>query len=197
MRNSDKEIILEKKKLRNYIQDKRAALSIKEREIKSKSAAEKFFSIKDYIKARNILICYPFRGEINTKIIIEDALNKGKKIILPRVDKNKLNLYFVSNLKDQLEKGAYGIMEPAPLLCKRARAADIDLAVIPGIGFDKNFNRLGYGGGFFDRLLPYLPKRVKKVALCFDIQVMPDIPVTRNDKKIDILITESKIYNSC
>jgi len=197
MRNSNKEIILEKKKLRNCIQDKRSALSIKEREIKSKAAAEKFFSTRNYIKAKNILIYYPFRSEINTKIIIEDALNKGKKIILPKVDKNKLNLYFVSNLKDQLEKGAYCIMEPAPLLCERARVTDIDLAVIPGIGFDKNFNRLGYGGGFFDRLFPYLPKRVKKVALCFDIQIMPDIPVTRNDKKIDILITESKIYNSC
>ncbi len=197
MRNNDKEIILEKKKLRKYIQDKRDALSIKEREIKSRAAAEKFFSTKDYIKARNILICYPFRSEINTKIIIEDALNKGKKIILPRVDKNKLNLYFVNNLKDKLGKGAYGIMEPDPLLCKRTKAADIDLAVTPGIGFDKNFNRLGYGGGFFDRLFPYLPKRAKKVALCFDIQVMPNIPVAKNDKKIDILITESKIYNSC
>lgn len=197
MRNSDKEIILEKKKLRKYIQDKRDALSIKEREIKSKAATEKFFSIKDYIKAKNILICYPFRSEINTKIIIEDALNKGKKIILPKVDKNKLNLYFVNNLKDQLEKGAYGIMEPTPPFCERARVTDIDLAVIPGIGFDKNFNRLGYGGGFFDRLFPYLPKRAKKMALCFDIQVMPKIPVAKNDRKIDILITESKIYNSC
>ena len=196
MKNKIEEINFEKKKLRKYIQRKRDSLSLKEREKKSKDAVEKFIRTKDYINSKNILIYYPFRSEIDTTIIIKDALSKNKKIILPKVDNNKLSLYFVNDISVQLEKGNYGILEPVPSLCRRAKVTDIDLAVIPGVGFDKNLNRLGYGGGFYDKLVPCLPDRVKKIALCFDIQVVLDIPTFKNDKKIDILITESTIYYS-
>ena len=175
-----------KKELRRYIQDKRDSLSLDERKKKSRVVAEKFIRIKDYINSKNILIYYPFRSEIDTTIIIKDALSKNKKVILPKVDNDKLSFYFVNDISAQLEKGAYGIMEPIPSLCKRAKIADIDLAVIPGVGFDKNLNRLGYGGGFYDKLLSHLPDKIKKIALCFDIQILPsNIPTSKNDKKIE------------
>jgi len=186
-----------KKELRRYIQDKRDNLSLKEREKRSKEAAKKFISTKYYIKAKSILIYYPFRSEIDTTIIIKDALSKDKKIILPKVDNNELSLYFVNDISVQLKKGNYCIMEPVPSLCRCAKVTDIDLAVMPGVCFDKSLNRLGYGGGFYDKLLSYLPNRVKKISLCFDIQVLSkNIPTSKNDKKIDILITESTIYYS-
>ena len=68
------------------------------------------------------------------------------------------------------------------------------LAVIPGLGFDKSLNRLGYGGGFYDRILTHIPEEIKKIAFCFDIQVVEKIPVMEHDIKIDVLITESRIY---
>ena len=197
MKNKIEEINFEKRKLRKYIQNKRDCLSLKEREKRSKEAIEKFISTKYYIKAKSILIYYPFRSEIDTTIIIKDALSKDKKIILPKVDNNELSLYFVNDISVQLEKGNYSIMEPVPSLCRCAKVTDIDLAVMPGVCFDKSLNRLGYGGGFYDKLLSYLPNRVKKISLCFDIQVLSkNIPTSKNDKKIDILITESTIYYS-
>ena len=196
-KNKTKRRAFEKKELRRYIQDKRDSLSLDERKRKSKAAAEKFIRIKDYINSKNILIYYPFRSEIDTTIIIKDALSKNKKVILPKVDNDKLSFYFINDISVQLEKGAYGIMEPIPSLCKHAKITDIDLVVIPGVGCDKNLNRLGYGGGFYDKFLPHLPDKIKKIALCFDIQILPkDIPTHKNDKKIDMLITESTIYYS-
>lgn len=197
MKNNFEETNYDKKNLRKYIQKKRDSLSLKERNKKSKKVAENFFKVKYYTDSKNILIFYPFRSEIDTTIIIKDALRKGKKIILPRVSDNQiLELYYVNNLTTQLKKGSFGIMEPIPSLCRACDVKSIDLAVIPGLGFDRNLNRLGYGGGFYDKLLSELPENIKKIALGFKAQILPFVPAGKFDKKPDILVTESKIYYS-
>ena len=184
-----------KKKLRRKIQNKRNNLPIWDRKKRSKIIAEKFFNTAYYINSNNILIYYPFRSEIEVTIIIRQALKNKKNIILPRVHNQELKLFYVDNLKKQLERGAHGIMEPTTNLCRPAKISDIDLVIIPGVVFDKNLNRLGYGGGFYDRLLPLIPAGVKKIALCFDIQVVDSIPVSEHDIKVDLLITDTSIYH--
>jgi 5-formyltetrahydrofolate cyclo-ligase len=87
-------------------------------------------------------------------------------------------------------------MEPIPSSCTKAYVADIDLAIVPGVAFDKNLNRLGYGGGFYDKILKDLPQGIKKIALSFEIQIVPNIPVQDYDIKTDMIITESKIYKA-
>jgi len=185
-----------KKNIRKKIQKKRDTLTTEYREKSSKLIAEKFFSTAYYNNSKNILIYYPFRSEVDTTLIIKEALKDKKDIILPRVFNDKLEFYFVNNPSKQLEKGAYDIMEPITSLCKPAKISDIDLVVVPGVSFDKNLNRLGYGGGYYDKILSYLPQKVKKIALCFDIQVINSIPVSEHDIKVDMLITETKIYDS-
>ena len=186
----------QKQNLRKLIQDKRNAIPAIERINKGKKAAEKFFLTKDYMEAINILLYFPFRSEIDTTIIIRKALQDCKKIILPRVWHKNLDLYFIENYEHQLKKSSYGIMEPVPELCKPAEISDIDLAIVPGICFDKNLNRLGYGGGFYDKLIPLLNNNVKKIALCFEMQMLPEIPVLSHDTKMDEIITESNIYSA-
>lgn len=183
-----------KKEMRMKVQSLRDSVSLEERIKKSKIIAEKFLKTEEYMEAKNLLIYFPFRSEIDTTIIIKDALKKGKKVILPRVSNEKLELYFVKDLSEELKKGSFGIMEPVPSLCKPATIEEIDLAVVPGVAFDANLNRLGYGGGFYDRLLENLPSEIKKIALAFEIQVVLEIPVTKKDKKIDMIITEKNIY---
>lgn len=184
-----------KKKLRKKIQNKRNSLPVRDRKKRSKIIAEKFFSTVYYNDSNNILIYYPFRSEIDVTIIIRQALENKKNIILPGVHNQELKLFYVDNLKKQLEMGAYGIMEPTIGLCRAAKISDIDLVIVPGVVFDKNLNRLGYGGGFYDRLLPLIPAGVKKIALCFDIQVVESIPVSEHDIKVDLLITDTSIYH--
>ena len=184
-----------KRDIRKRIQNKRNSLPIWDRKKRSKIIAEKFFGTAYYNNSNNILIFYPFRSEIDVTIIIRQALENKKNIILPRIHDQELKLFYVENLKKQLERGAYGIMEPIIGLCRPAKISDIDLVVVPGISFDKNLNRLGYGGGYYDKLLLHIPEGVKKIALCFDIQVVDSIPVSEHDIKVDILITDTKIYH--
>lgn len=184
-----------KRDIRKRIQNKRNSLPIWDRKKRSKIIAEKFFGTAYYNNSNNILIFYPFRSEIDVTIIIRQALENKKNIILPRIHDQELKLFYVDNLKKQLERGAYGIMEPIIGLCRPAKISDIDLVVVPGISFDKNLNRLGYGGGYYDKLLLHIPEGVKKIALCFDIQVVDSIPVSEHDIKVDILITDTKIYH--
>ncbi len=187
-------ISFNKKKLRKAVQDRRDGLSLIERKKRSKIIAEKFFLTEDYRNSNNILLYYPFRSEIDTTMIIGKALRDGKKVILPRVGEEGLDLFFIANISDQLEKGSYGIMEPIPESCSGAKITDIDLIIVPGVSFDKKLNRLGYGGGFYDRLLQKISKKVKRISLSFELQVTENIPVSEHDAGIDLLITESNIY---
>ena len=191
-----KPIEVEKKQLRKYIQNKRDNLALGLRNKKSKEIALKFLKTTDYLNSKNIFIFYPFRSEIDTTIIIKKALKESKNIILPRVEGTLLNLYFINDVYTQLQEGSYRIMEPIPSSCTRAHVSDINLAIVPGIAFDRNLNRLGYGGGFYDKIIRNLPQNIKKIALSFDIQIVPNIPVLDHDIKIDIIITESKIYKA-
>ena len=193
--NESERTSLFKSDIRKIIQNKRNSLPIWDRKKRSKIIAEKFFGTAYYNNSNNILIFYPFRSEIDVTIIIRQALENKKNIILPRIHDQELKLFYVDNLKKQLERGAYGIMEPIIGLCRPAKISDIDLVVVPGISFDKNLNRLGYGGGYYDKLLLHIPEGVKKIALCFDIQVVDSIPVSEHDIKVDILITDTKIYH--
>src|SRR4030042_75825 len=184
-----------KKNFRKIIQDRRDNLLIPVRKKASKTIAEKFFNTVFYINSNSILIYYPFRSEVDTTIVIKKALKDGKNIILPCVSGRRLELFYVDDPKKQLKKGVYDIMDPNAVLCRKARISDIDLAIVPGVGFDKNLDRLGYGGGFYDKLLLCIPKGVKKIAFCFDIQVIDRIPVSKDDIKVDLLITDTGIYN--
>lgn len=183
-----------KKNIRKKIQKKRDSLLSGYRDESSYLIAEKFLNTDYYIDSENISIYYPFRTEVDTTIIIKQALKDKKKIILPRVFNNKLNLFFVNDLSNQLEKGSYGIMEPVSSICAPARISDIELIVLPGVGFDKNFHRLGQGYGYYDKILKHIPEEVKKIALCFDIQMVNNIPVLNHDIEVDVIITESNIY---
>jgi 5-formyltetrahydrofolate cyclo-ligase len=184
----------DKKLLRKKIQSVRDRLSEAESAEKSRIITGKFLDSDEYKKATNILLYFPFRSEIDTTLVIKEALEEGKRIILPKVKEKTLKLYFVTDPSTQLKKGSYEIMEPIDSVCLPAEPGQIELAVIPGVCFDKNLNRMGYGGGFYDRIIPLIPENAKKIALCFDLQMVEEVPVSGYDKKIDRIITESAVY---
>jgi 5-formyltetrahydrofolate cyclo-ligase len=184
----------EKQAVRQAIQKIRDLIPSEERKIKTQEISERFFSLKEYCNAKNILIYYPFRSEIDTTVIVRKALAEGKRVILPRVSGKELQLFYVKNIEKDLEPGAYGIMEPDRGSCAPARYTDPDLAVVPGVGFDRQKNRLGYGGGFYDRLLPKLSKNVKKIALCFQLQITDLLPSSAYDIKVDKVISENESF---
>jgi 5-formyltetrahydrofolate cyclo-ligase len=191
--SSVKEIQERKRRIRSEIQEKRDSLDGSIRHKKSRQIANRFMGLSQYDKSSHILAYYPFRSEIDTRIIIRDAIARGKRIALPRVGKEDLELFYIKDLEQDLESGSYDIMEPIPSRCEKAEPSQIDLLLVPGVSFDRKHNRLGYGGGFYDRLLTSIPGSVPRIALSFDLQVIDEIPVSGHDLKIDILVTESQI----
>jgi 5-formyltetrahydrofolate cyclo-ligase len=184
----------EKQAVRQAIQEIRDLIPSEERKTKTQKIAERFYSLKEYCGAKNILIYYPFRSEIDTTIIITRAIKDGKRVILPRVSGKALELFYVRDIKKDLKPGTYGIMEPDRSSCVPAKYTEPDLAVVPGVGFDRHKNRLGYGGGFYDRLLPKLSTNIQKIALCFQAQIVDLLPSFAHDIGVDKVISEYESF---
>jgi 5-formyltetrahydrofolate cyclo-ligase len=190
----DKEVLSEKKKIRVKIKNLLDSLSVQTHKLKSRIITDALLKSDEYREAETIFIYYPFRKEIDTREIIKDALAKNKKIALPKVSGSEIKIFFITGVKKDLKPGSFDILEPDISRCQEADLKSIDLVIVPGLCFDLNFNRLGYGGGFYDRILEKLDKKVKKIALAFDLQIFNNVPACSHDKKVDIIITESNIY---
>ena len=188
----DTETEQNKKKLRKKIIGLRDGVSAKQRARDSEIITHKLLENKHYRAAYYVLIFYSFGSEIDTRPIINNSITLGKKVILPRVMGNMIETFFVNDPDSELERSSFGVMEPIISKCTRATLGKIDFALIPGVCFDKEFNRLGYGGGFYDQLIPKLDNTVLRVAPCFNMQLVDKIPVAAHDKKVDIIITEKK-----
>jgi len=136
-----------------------------------------------------------FGSEVACEAWIRQALTDGKQVLLPRVNKasKHLELFEVKDLDRDIAVGAYGIREPVVERCERFESlGEIDLILMPGVAFDREGGRLGYGGGYFDRLLAHLPHRPALIAGAFEMQIVEEIPQERTDHKIDWLVTENE-----
>ena len=156
------------------------------------------FSLNVFQNARLVMAYMAFRNEVLTKGIIEKSLAQGKKVVLPYVVPGKKILIpsLVENLRTDLVAGVYGILEPDPRCLKPVEPAQIDLVLVPGVVFDRSGNRLGYGGGYYDRFLPQCSFDTVFIALGYDFQVTGDLSgvVEEHDQKVHYLITDKEVY---
>jgi 5-formyltetrahydrofolate cyclo-ligase len=182
-----------KRAMRQRVLAARDALPEEARMAASRVIAERFGRRADFRSARAILVTLPFRNEWDTRVLVRAALAAGKTIAAPRVDAatRMLEPYAIADPDRDVVLSAQGIPEPASHCPWISRDA-IDFVVVPGIAFDRDGHRLGYGGGFYDRLLPLLSPRAARVAGAFDLQIVPQVPVGPNDIGIDAIVTESR-----
>ena len=99
----------------------------------------------------------------------------------------------IDDINTDLIPGSRGILEPDPSRCNIVPIECIDIAIIPGIAFDEKGGRIGSGDGYYDRLIPNLSITTRKVALSFEEQIVPQVPMESHDKYVDIIITEKRI----
>ena len=177
-----------KKKLRKKI------LKIR-RKIYPKSKKIDFTKILFLIKKqktppKNIGGYFPVNNEIDDLEILKKLEKKKYKICLPVVKKNFDMDFYNFSFDDPLIVNKYGIPEP-----RKKNIIYPDIILIPMVGFDKSLNRLGYGGGYYDRVIEKYMKKKKflKIGLAFSAQKITDLPVSKYDKKMDYIITEKYI----
>ena len=148
-----------------------------------------------YKTACTVLGYLNFGSELASESWLRQAMADGKQVLLPRVNKasKHLDLFEIKDLDREVAVGAYGIREPIIERCKRFEAlGEIDLVLMPGVAFDRTGGRLGYGGGYFDKLLAQLPHRPTLIAGAFAMQVVAEIPQEPTDHKVDWLVTENE-----
>ena len=148
-------------------------------------------SLKIYRNAKSICSYVSTSNEVDTHQIIRETLLAKGSIIVPKIQGMNLELYSIRAF-EELTLGTYGILEPH---IRRAHVPiqSIDLFIVPGIAFGKNGSRIGHGKGYYDRLLQSIS--VPIIALAYNQQVFDTIPHGAKDKKVDIIITESHIYD--
>lgn len=149
-----------------------------ERLIKSLAIKTKLFGMLEFKNAETILFYASFDGEVETFEMMREALKLGKKIGLPGVvkDGGRIVPKSVTSLEVDLEKGPYGIKQPKKESTRTLREEQIDMVIVPGVVFDEKNNRLGRGGGYYDRFLGSLPERVPTIGLAFDFQIVGSLP---------------------
>ncbi|RMG70640.1 MAG: 5-formyltetrahydrofolate cyclo-ligase, partial [Nitrospirae bacterium] len=126
--------------------------------------------------------------------LIEQALKEGKRVVLPVVNKEdrRLELYFLGSM-EQLTDGYWGIKEPDPLRAERAHAEGIELIVMPGVCFDHAGGRIGYGGGYYDRLISSFKKRPLLIGIAYEEQIVEYVPTEPHDHRVQAIITDRRI----
>ena len=133
-----------------------------------------------------------FRSEVDTIPMIRRALASGKKVVLPRVKGKELEFFEIKDADKDLSPGAWGI--PEPVESREIDLAEIDLIITPGAAFDERGNRLGYGAGFYDKILPFYNGMT--VALAFELQIVSKVPAEAHDVPVKKIVTEKRIITA-
>ncbi|MFA7116398.1 MAG: 5-formyltetrahydrofolate cyclo-ligase [Bacteroidales bacterium] len=178
-----------KKNLRKDISHRKNTIPFDKKCLFSNTILNKLEQLDNFSSAHTILIYHALPDEVQTV----DFLNKwyiNKRIVLPLVKPNFQLILKEYNPKN-IQVGYKNIPEPTSD-ATTINAEDIDLAVIPGVGFDSKCNRMGRGKGFYDRLIPRL--NCPLIGLAYDLQIVDDIPVDKFDKKMDKVLTEKREF---
>lgn len=181
--------------IRKKFLTERNMLNNEDRILKSISIKEKLLSLPGYKRAKVVMFYSTIKSEVMTNEMIESAILSGKKKIgVPKTFTKEKKIKCIEINEDSIfEKGEFGIPEPVEgeVILKK----DIDLIIIPAIAFDFYGNRLGYGGGYYDKFLN--GTKALKVGVGFDSQLTDKLPVEKHDVKVDVIITEKRIVRFC
>jgi 5-formyltetrahydrofolate cyclo-ligase len=163
------------------------------RSASSEAITARLTAMSEYRRATVVLGYMNFGNEFASELWVKQVLADGKKLILPKAnpDTRLLDLYQVEDCEIQLAPGSWGIREPIVELCTRVLSPNaVEFILIPGVAFTRKGARLGYGGGFYDKLLASFPHRPALVAGAFALQVVQEIPQESTDRKVEWLVTE-------
>jgi len=183
---------------KNEIRKERLALRLdlseKEASASSRKICRRLISDSAFITASVIGLYWPFRNEVQTQSVFRAALSKGKRVGFPLVRaEDHAITYIAVDDPAEMRQGTYGIMEPRFLAERVIRPEEFDLIVIPGVAFDRRGYRIGYGAGYFDRLLAGGAVTATRAAPAFDIQIIDRVPRAGHDEKVDVIFTESRV----
>jgi 5-formyltetrahydrofolate cyclo-ligase len=184
-----------KDSLRKELLKRRDAIPPEVRKSKDRLLRKRLLLLDEIKNAEVLFFFASFRSEVDTMGAAEELLRNGKRIVFPKVERerNTLLLYEVKKV-DELIPGYMGIPEPSILTDERmVEINGVDAVIIPGAGFDAQGNRIGYGGGYYDRLLSSLTRSVPVIAPAYEEQVVEAVPAAPHDIKVGMIVTDRRV----
>lgn len=184
-----------KERILSEISEKLAGLPTGELERKQKTIENNFMEFANFMESRTALLYTGTSSEVSTAEIIKRSLDIKKEIALPAVSDSKhvIHLLKINNYDKDLVRRKFNILEPDPKICKKMAIDQIDIAVIPGLAFDEKGGRIGYGQGFYNRLITKLPETTRKISLAFEEQIVNQIHMESRKYSVDIIITDKRV----
>jgi 5-formyltetrahydrofolate cyclo-ligase len=190
-----------KQTIRQSIIAARQKMAVAEHDEFSRRITRRILQLEAYNRAETVLGYMSFGAEFATLHWLQQALQAGKQILLPKVNSasKQLELYQVSDLQRDVAPGLWKIPEPLPERCNRVSdRQQLDFILLPGVAFARDGARLGYGGGFYDKLLarispPAANEHPVLAAAAFSMQIIKDIPQEATDRKVEWLLTENEV----
>ena len=181
----------EKLRLRKQIIEHMNSLSKERYTTLSEQIAFSLYEQKEWAEAKTIGITLSMENEVNTYPIIEKAWEEGKKVVVPKCNKEARTMSFrkISNF-DQLETVYMNLREPIPALTEEVNADEIDLQIVPGVAYTERGERIGYGGGYYDRYLMHY--KGKTLSLAYSFQMVDHIPIEPFDKNVEKLLQKKE-----
>ena len=175
---------MDKQQIRSMIRTKKRAMTPAQIEKASRALTASFLRTSQYRNARSIYGYLPFNQEVDTHALLSQALKDGKRVALPKTYGDEMRFIWVTDLH-AVQKAALGFPEP---VADSPVADDPDaLVLLPGLAFDLQGGRMGYGGGFYDRFLA--GESHPTVALCYGFQLLPQIPLEEHDLRVTCIIS--------
>ena len=165
----------------------RAAISPLRRAALSRRIGRRVMMLSVFRSCRVLIAYAPFRGEVDCLPIVKAALREKKIVAMPRIVPGRRLEFHRIGSPAELSPGAFGILEPPPCTATRIAGRRADLTLVPAVAFSLTGQRLGYGGGYYDRFLRN--RHGTALGLAFDEQLAADLPVGRDDERIDALVT--------
>jgi 5-formyltetrahydrofolate cyclo-ligase len=189
------EIQVTKSQIRTDVAATLAALSEEQIAEKTSAIEKRLFDFANFLEAKVALLYVNNDYEVATPAILKRTHVYSKIIVLPAFNTETFSMALmkVDALEKDLTPGPRGILEPNPERCKVVPIERIDIAIIPAVALDEKGGRIGSGEGYYDRLIPELSITTRKVALAFEEQIIPQVPIESHDKHIDIIITDKRI----
>ena len=182
-----------KRRLRREVLALRDAVPEADRAARSRAIAECLLALPELESARTVLVFSSFGSEADTAAIVEGLLARGARIALPRIEGDRL-VPVAYRPGDEVAVTAFGALEPTA--GEVVPDDEIDVVVTPGVAFDRRGHRVGYGGGYYDRLFRRLPRRPYRVAVAFAVQVVAEVPNGGADLPVDAVVTETGVLRS-
>jgi len=175
--------------LRRAILAERDAATEDDRSARSAAIADRFLGLPETADAETVLAFWSFGSEVETAPLISLLRSEGKTVALPRIEGGDV-VPVVAAPGAPMSETSFGAMEPeGPAL----DVAELDLVVVPGVAFDRSCGRVGYGGGYYDRLLDKRREGVAAIAIAFALQIVDRVPTGAIDRRIDGVVTEVEV----